>query len=134
MTEARKAAYLLAIIVLLIGGQRLYRSVKETRAHTTAEAALIRYRREIPIGMTRDSLAQRLKSRGLPHFESCCWNEPHVLAMLAKVADSYAPWYCSEVPIYVVFEFTSTKSEMPARSPEDRVKSIHLGSRGEGCL
>jgi hypothetical protein len=54
---------------------------------------------------------------------------------VVQVGEKDAPWYCSEWPVYVVFEFNATPPK-PLLKPSDSdvLKKVHLASNGEGCL
>jgi len=67
---------------------------------------------------------------GVSFWERCCF-EPHgPYSILVRVGQEDKPWYCSEWPDYVAFEFAYAGPT----GDSDVLKTVHLTSNGEGCL
>ena len=123
-------------IVSAIAARDVYKQRRAAVNTLAIEAALRAYSQALKPGMTRGQVQDYLHSRGVNFFERCCFEPRGAFSVLVKVGQEDAPWYCSEWPDYVAFEFNATESSnslaKPARS--DVLKVVHLTSNGEGCL
>jgi len=83
-----------------------------------------------------DRLKEMLRSKGVSFSERCCFEPNGPFSILVQAGQEDKPWYCSEWPDYVAFEFSAV--EAPHRTFEilesDVLKLVHLTSNGEGCL
>ena len=125
------AAVALAIIVRSV--QKADIQKKRDTAH---RSALLGYSESFKPGMTRKDVENNLRAQHTKFFEECCYEERSAFAVLVKVGEEDVPWFCSEYPVYVVFEFSATPPPTVPLKPYDSdvLKNIHLTSRGEGCL
>jgi hypothetical protein len=111
------------------------KAAAQKRNDASVQSALLTYSRDLKPGVTRKRVEDYLRSRHTGFTQSSCYEEPITLAILAKVGEGEKPWYCSEWPVYVVFEFSVSESHDSLRLPDsDALKKVHLMSRGEGCL
>ncbi len=89
-------------------------------------------------GITRETVEDYLKAHHMVFAERCCTEGWRAFSTIVKVGNEDVPWYCSDWPIYVLFEFTSAKQEVGGTfakpGTDDILSAIHLGSNGEGCL
>src|SRR5581483_5469623 len=106
------------------------------RRASADKLAHLRYSQNFRPGLTRKEVEDSLRSQHTSFFERCCYEERSAYAVLVKIGQEDVPWYCSEWPVYVVFEFSATTPPKPLFQPSgsDVLKSVHLASNGEGCL
>jgi hypothetical protein len=104
--------------------------------HVVIEAALRRFSEKVPLGTTRKQVKEILRTQGVSFWERCCFEPNGPFSILVQVGQEDKPWYCSEWPDYVAFEFSAV--EAPHRTFEilesDVLKLVRLTSNGEGCL
>lgn len=127
----------LAILIPVVIALRLIRKERRDKARVAGnQQALLAYSRAFKPGISRKQLEDSLKESGVKFSEVCCYQERSAFAAQVKVGEEDTPWYCSEWPAYVVFEFTGTQpaDPLPKISDMDVLKTIHLASGGEGCL
>jgi hypothetical protein len=107
---------------------------KKQTVATESQAALLRYEKRFKPGMSRKDVEDNLRASNTAFFERCCY-EDQTTATVVKLADDVPPWYCSELPVYLVLEFSPEPPFDPGRSfGSDVLKHVHLLSQGEGCL
>ena len=135
----RKVFWLTAAVLILLsalGAHTLYRNRRAARNRTAIEAALHRFSEMAPLGATRRHVKEILRTKGVSFSERCCFEPNGPSSILVQVGQEEKPWYCSEWPDYVAFEFSAI--EAPHRAfdilESDVLKLIHLTSNGEGCL
>jgi hypothetical protein len=119
-----------------IAGWTAYRSRREAANRVRVEVRLQEFMQRVPIGANRKQVKNLLQAQGVPFFERCCFESNGPFSILVRVGQENAPWYCSEWPDYVAFEFSALEApRSPLRILEsDVLKLIHLTSNGEGCL
>jgi len=88
------------------------------------------------LSATRRQVKETLRTQGVAFGERCCFERNGPSSILVQVGQEDKPWFCSEWPDYVAFEFSSV--DTPQRAFEimesDVLKLAHLTSNGEGCL
>ena len=129
----------LVVVAGIVSASGAWHAYKQRRAafNTLAtEAAIRAYSQALKPGITRRQVQDYLHSRGVNFFERCCVEPRAAFSILVKVGQEDAPWYCSEWPDYVAFEFNATAPSDPRAKPggSDVLKIVHLTSNGEGCL
>jgi hypothetical protein len=129
------------VLMSVIGVGSVYRSrraaVRRTAANRVAiETALRQFSQSVRLGQTRKEIKDLLQAKAVRFTERCCFETNGPYSILVQVGQEEKPWYCSEWPDYVAFEFSSSQpsglSMMPADT--DVLKFVHLTSNGEGCL
>jgi hypothetical protein len=140
-------------LILVIGTASLALAVRYGYKAVHNHAELVKYSRRLRPGLTRKEVKDYLRGQGTEFKERCCYESFHAFAVIVKTGDEFAPWFCSEWPVYVAFEFAVTK---PYNLPlpvdpkilnniqrynlelfpgdSDVLKKVHLVSNGEGCL
>jgi hypothetical protein len=98
----------------------------------SAKAALREYSQKLKAGLTRKEVEEYLKAAGTGFVERS--GENGSLAILVKVGEETKPWYCSEWPDYLAFEFVSQTPSPCEGCKSEVLKEMHLTSNGEGCL
>lgn len=127
----------MAILIAVVIALRLIRKERRDKARVSGnQQALLAYSRAFKPEISRKQLEDSLRESGVKFSEVCCYQERSVFAVQVKVGEEDMPWYCSEWPDYVVFEFAGTQpaNPLPRPSDADELKTIHLASGGEGCL
>uniref|UniRef100_Q029G8 Uncharacterized protein n=1 Tax=Solibacter usitatus (strain Ellin6076) TaxID=234267 RepID=Q029G8_SOLUE len=124
----------IAAISLHLSGQAKLRRAAANRL--VIESALLRFSEKVPLGATRKQVKEVFRTRAISFQERCCFEPNGPFSILVQVGKEDKPWYCSEWPDYVAFEFSATAT--PHRVFEilesDVLKLVHLTSNGEGCL
>lgn len=124
----------LAAVLVHLSRQDAQRRAAANRV--VIEAALRRFSEMAPLGATRRQVKETLRAQGVSFGERCCFEPNGPFSILVQVGQEDKPWYCSEWPDYVAFEFSSV--ETPRRAfdilESDVLGLVHLTSNGEGCL
>ena len=115
----------------------LSRQATQRRANRVViDAGLRRFSDMVPLGSTRRQVKEILRTQGVLFGWRCCFEPNGTFSILVQVGQEEKPWYCSEWPDYVAFEFSAI--EAPRRGfdslESDVLKLVHLTSNGEGCL
>lgn len=128
------AAFL--VVLSAIAVRSVYRSRRAAANRIAIEAALRQFTEHVPIGATRREVKELLRAQGAAFDERCCFEPNGPYSILVLVGQEDAPWYCSELLDYVVFEFSTREARgRPTDILEsDVLKLVHLISYGEGCL
>jgi hypothetical protein len=130
----------LVVIIAVVSSALLVRSVVKTHRQQALDvanqSALLTYSQRLRPGLTRKNVEDYLRAQGTHFKEACCYGERNAFAVLVKVGEEDVPWFCSECPVYAVFEFTATPPPqlLPKPTDSDVLKNIHLASGCEGCL
>ena len=134
--QAPLAAVVFLIIASAVAGWSVYRTRRAAANRIRIEAALQEFLQRVPIGANRKQVKNLLEAQGVLFFQRCCFEPNGPFSILVRVGQENTPWYCSEWPDYVAFEFTAMQApRRPAEILEsDVLKLIHLTSNGEGCL
>jgi len=136
----RRRLVWIIVVIAAVGLAIAVRSVtKADRQKTRAAAdrsALLRYSQNFRLGLTRKDVEDGLRSQHTNFIEQCCYEDRGAFAVLVKVGDEDVPWYCSEWPVYVVFEFRATLPPelLSLPSGSDVLRSVHLASKGGRML
>jgi hypothetical protein len=140
-----------ASLALAVRNVQKVRVQKERDAHNQLE--LRKYSQNLELGLTRKEVKDYLQAQGTKFGERCCDEGFRAFAVIVKVGEEDRPWYCSEWPVYVAFEFVAIepyKFRFPV-DPEvlkkvrqyglelspvdsDVLTKVQLASNGEGCL
>ena len=117
-----------------------HRTIRFTINRRIVKAAQLKYSEALRPGSNRKDVENYLKSRGVTFIGRSPGADAHskTPAILVKVADEDAPWYCSEWPDYVAFEFASRErartSSLWSLADSDVLTHVLETSNGEGCL
>lgn len=139
----------LATLVLALPGS----CAQKVRRDEHNQQELQKYSQDLKPGSTRKIVKDYLRAHGATFGERRCDPGFHAFAVLVKVGKEDVPWYCSEWPVYVAFEF---QIEEPYNVPlpvdsgirkkieqheleldpgdSDILQKVQLVSNGEGCL
>jgi hypothetical protein len=129
-------AVLGVLTAVLVNENRQAERSRAVGNRAATEAALRRFSEAVPLGSTRRQVKEALARRGVSFSQRCCFEPNGPFSVIVRVGQEDKPWYCSEWPVYVAFEFSSV--EAPRRATDilesDVLKLVHLTSNGEGCL
>jgi hypothetical protein len=130
---------LVVVIVALVSasaGRELYRKRRAAGNYAAVDAAFLKYFPESQAGVTRKEVKDYIRDQGLAFVERCCYAPAAPFSVLVRVGEEDSPWYCSEWPGYVEFEFViSQPSDLTAKpSDSELLDKVQLTSNGEGCL
>jgi hypothetical protein len=135
----RKVLWVTAVLLIFLfalAARSEHRSRRAAANHLAIEAALRHFSQALPPGTTREQVKNVLRAQGVAFMQRCCFEPNSPFSILVRVGQEETPWYCSEWPDYVAFEFST--SEGPHRATDildsDVLKLVHLTSNGEGCL
>ena len=132
--------WVLVVVVIasfLLTFRGVLKARRKRRLATETQAALMRYTRNLRPGLTRREVEAYLRGHNTEFGERGGSVGRHTYATIVKVGEDDVPWYCSEWPVYVLFEFKAADSTQSAGydpKPDDVLDEVHLGSNGEGCL
>ena len=88
-------------------------------------------------GMKHEDVESYLRSNGELFLRTCCIESPgSEFADLVIVGEEPAPWSCSELEVYVAFQFTSAgpQNPMPIAADQDVLPKIIPFRKAGGCL
>ena len=134
--KRRRLALVAAIVVLMCAsalGYGLKRSrdqrVEEQKREAFYRSALSSYSKDLEPGMTRSDVEHYLGAKAIPYEKSAEVD-------LVEIGQKAAPWFCSEVNVYVAFDFEAIEPHNRAWEPygTDVLKRINVYSRPGGCL
>jgi hypothetical protein len=123
-------------VVAAVAGSYAYRTRRAAANRAAVQAAFLKYSQTLKPGVTRKAVRDYLTGQGIAFKERCCHEADGPYSVLVEVGKEDAPWYCSEWPDYVAFEFSTTQPLDSRSKPSDSdvLKEVHLTSNGEGCL
>lgn len=129
----------LVVVVLAYSAFGVVKAHNKRKLAADTQAALLHYSQNLRPGLTRGEVEHYLQEHHTRFSERCCSVGRRAFSTLVVVGNDDAPWYCSEVPVYVLFEFTAHAPANPANGltypdPQDILDQVSLGSNGEGCL
>ena len=75
----------------------------------TTEQSFGNIPRMLKPGLSRRQVKDYLQAHATVFGERCCYEERDAFAVIVKVGEEDVPWYCSEWPDYVAFEFAPTE-------------------------
>jgi hypothetical protein len=86
--------------------------------------------------MTRKSVEDYLRTKGVAFTKICCTDEKSAYADLVKVGEEKHPWYCEAHNIYIAFQFSAVEPKGNSTSEKDNdvLKTISVFHKLEGCL
>jgi hypothetical protein len=131
------------IVIVLVLAASAYSAFGVVKAHkkrklaAETEAALFHYSQSLRPGLTRKEVEHYLQGQHTLSSERCCSVGRRAFSTSVKVGDDDTPWYCSEWPVYILFEFTAAHAQangFTPPNPDDVLDQVNLGSNGEGCL
>jgi len=118
--------------------------VLEKRAQQKREvaykAALRSYSEVLRPGVTRNEVESYLRAENVRFGQMCCVDPTDlskgVYDDLTKIGQEDAPWFCSEMNIYVAFQFTGPDRHAVGWTADasDTLKSVTIYRRLESCL
>jgi hypothetical protein len=108
--------------------KRAEKKFEEQKREGLYRSALLAYSKDLHPGMTRKTVEDYLGAKAI--------TEKSAEADLVKIGQEDAPWFCSEVIVYVAFDFEPVEPHIPAWEPyaTDVLKGAHVYSRAGGCL
>jgi hypothetical protein len=117
----------------------VYKKHRAAANTATAQAALLKYSQELRPGLSRNELEGYLREQGASFMQRCSYEERSAFAVLVKVGEEDVPWFCSEWPDYVVFEFAATEPHEPHKllfKPinSDVLKKLHWLAKGKAVF
>jgi hypothetical protein len=107
----RRLVWIIAAITAVVSAivvRNVYKADRKKKRDSASQLALLRYSQSFKPGLTRKDLEDGLRAGHTIFFERCCYDERSAFADVVQVGEEDAPWYCSEWPVYVVFEFSAT--------------------------
>jgi hypothetical protein len=126
------------VLSLAIAVRHVLKEATQKRRAVSHQSALVTYSQSVRLGMTRKDVEEQLRVKGASFRQRCCTEDRSAFSDLVKVGEEDVPWYCSEWPVYVAFEFVATelnKLQLPFKpAASDVLKKVELVSNGEGCL
>lgn len=134
--KRRRLALVAAIVVLICASalgyglkRRTDQRVEEQKRVAFYNSALSSYSKDLETGITRSHVEHYLGAKAIPYEKSA-------EADLVEIGQKPAPWFCSEVNVYVAFDFEAVEPHNRAWEPyrTDVLKRIHIYSRPGGCL
>jgi len=138
--KRRRLALVAAIIVLICASalgyglkkrkdQQVEEQKREEKRKAFYGSALSSYSKDLEPGITRNHVENYLETKAIPYLKSAD-------ADLVKIGQEAAPWFCSEVNVYVAFDFEAIEAHNRPWEPygTDVLKRIHIYSRADGCL
>jgi hypothetical protein len=133
----RRRQALVVLIGVLMGAsatgygfkKRADKNLEEQKREALFSSALSSYSKDIEPGMTRGDVENYLVAKAIPFEKSAT-------ADLVQIGQEPAPWFCSEVNVYIAFDFEAIEPHSRAYQPyaTDVVKRVHIYSRPERCL
>jgi hypothetical protein len=116
---------------------RVLRARRKQELAAETQAALMYYSQNLRPGLARKQVEDYLQRHNTRFSYRCCSEGRTAYATTVKVGEDDVPWYCSEAPVYVFFEFRAVDSAhygIYNPNPDDVLDEIHLHIVGEGCL
>jgi hypothetical protein len=134
--KQKQLALVVSIVVLICASAIGYglkkhadKKLEEQKREALYSSALSSYSKDLEPGMTRNNVENYLGAKTIPFEKSAATD-------LVEIGQEAAPWFCSEVNVYVAFDFEAIEPHSRAWEPygTDVLKRIHIYSRPEGCL
>ena len=135
------AALVVSVLVVLYVQKRRADNRAALQRQAAYHAALRSFSETLKPGMSRKDVEDYLRAQNRSFGQYL--QKGYAYSDLVKVGEEPKPWFCSEWPVYVEFEFTADHqtqslsgavSGIPTPSKSDVLKEIHLTGHGEGCL
>jgi len=107
------AVFLVVVCSLAVVAVHQRRQAPQRRVaanRVVIEAALRRFSEIVPLGATRRQVKEVLRTQGISFRERCCFEPNGPFSILVQVGQEEKPWYCSEAPDYVAFEFSGIEA------------------------
>jgi hypothetical protein len=136
MKRRRLAPAVLVVSVLCASAigyglkKRSDKKLEEQKREALYRSALVAYSKDLKPGMTRKKVEDYLGAKATPFDRGAA-------ADLVKIGQEASPaWFCSEVEVFVAFDFQAVEPHSPAWEPyaTDVLKSAYIYSRAGGCL
>jgi hypothetical protein len=135
--KRRRLALVASIVVVLMSAsaigyalkKRVDKKLEEQKRAAFYTSALSSYSKDLEPGMTRNNVENYLRAKAIPFEKSAATD-------LVEIGQEAAPWFCSEVNVYVAFDFEAIEPHSRAWEPygTDVLKRVHIYSRAGGCL
>jgi hypothetical protein len=125
-------------LLLTVTARHVLEEAAQKRRAISYQSALLTYSQRVRPGMTRKEVEEQPRIKGARFTQRCCTEDRSAFSDLVRVGEEAVPWYCSEWPVYVAFEFVAAEPNQlqsplkPAAS--DVLRRIELVGNGEGCL
>jgi hypothetical protein len=132
----------LILVLIAIGVTYSVHRAREVKAQRQREATyrekLEAYSDVLKPGMTRAQVEEYLKAKGLQFSRTCCVAERvGALDDMVRIGEENPAWYCSELNVYLGFEFNAHRKH-PIWDPKvdelDTLKSVGIYRWQESCL
>jgi hypothetical protein len=98
------------------------------------QAALQSYSNILKPGMTRKSVEEYFRAKGITFGQWCCIDERSAYADLVKIGREKHPWYCEQHNVYIAFQFAAVEPHKGYEDDSDTLKIITVFHQLEGCL
>ena len=131
---------LVAVAMSVIGVRHVLEKPAQQKREVAYQAALRPYSEVLRPGMTRNEVESYLRAENVRFGQMCCVDPTDlskgVYDDLTKIGQEDAPWFCSEMNIYVAFQFTGPDRHAVGWTADasDTLKSVTIYRRLEGCL
>jgi hypothetical protein len=133
-----KRRLLAAVLIVFVSGasaigyglkKRAEKKLEEQKREASYRSALSAYSKDLEPGMRRKNVEDYLRAKKIPF-------ETSAKADLVEIGQEAAPWFCSEVNVYIAFDFEAVEPHSRAWEPNatDVLKRAHIYSRAGGCL
>jgi len=130
------ASALICMVLIVFAASSGQGQNKKQKREAAYQAELQAYSEILKPGMTRKDVESYFRSKGVAFQRSCCIDERTAYTDLVQIGKEKHSWYCSEHAVYVAFQFVdeSNVDPRPSRQDLDKLKSISIYHRAEGCL
>jgi hypothetical protein len=134
--KRRRQALVVLIVVLMCASasgywlkKRADKKLEEQKREAVFSSALFSYSKDLEPGMTRNNVENYLASKAILFEKSAT-------ADLVEIGQEPAPWFCSEVNVYIAFDFEAIETQSRALEPyaTEVLKRVHIYSRPGRCL
>ncbi len=135
-----KSTGAVVLLVLLLGAAAWlwarHRREQKIRDEAAYQAIVRQYEKDLREGMSRAEVENYLEGRHVKATLICCVAEYRgTYDEIVKVGVEGAPWYCTQIGVYVGLQFNGSATAAPAlATPMDTLRKVSLFRRGEDCL
>ncbi len=129
--------FFLTIVIVAVVAIRHAKLTRERREREARyQALLCNYSGTFAAGMTRKEVEDSLQAEKVSFYRIYGIDEKGAYADITKIGQESAPWYCSELNIYVAFQFVAAAQRLDSvsQSPEDPLKEVTIFRHLENCL
>jgi hypothetical protein len=99
------------------------------------QRSLQSYLQEFPSGLERKTVEDRLRVNKTQIQQLFNARSLNAFTDLVRIGQDPAPWYCSDVGVYIAFDFAATEQHPSDDSRDsDVLRRVRLEKHGEECL